>query len=81
MASKEFKKRILCIGAGYVGGPTMAMIAAKCPQYEVTIVDINKERIVKCLNTKLARIINIKISSYGKNGSGNFKFIDFGYKK
>ena len=25
------KKHILCIGAGYVGGPTMAMIAAKCP--------------------------------------------------
>jgi len=36
---------ILCIGAGYVGGPTMAMIAAKCPQYKVTVVDINEERI------------------------------------
>jgi UDPglucose 6-dehydrogenase len=45
MSEKEFKKRILCIGAGYVGGPTMAMIAAKCPQYEVTIVDINADRI------------------------------------
>jgi len=31
-----FKKNILCIGAGYVGGPTMAMIAYKCPQYRVT---------------------------------------------
>lgn len=41
----EFKKRILCIGAGYVGGPTMAVIAAKCPQYKVTVVDINAERI------------------------------------
>ncbi len=38
-------KNILCIGAGYVGGPTMAMIAAKCPQYQVTVVDINLERI------------------------------------
>jgi UDPglucose 6-dehydrogenase len=38
-------KNILCIGAGYVGGPTMAMIAAKCPDYQVTVVDINAERI------------------------------------
>jgi UDPglucose 6-dehydrogenase len=43
--AKEFKKKILCIGAGYVGGPTMAMIAAKCPEYKVTVVDINQERI------------------------------------
>ena len=39
------KKHILCIGAGYVGGPTMAMIAAKCPDYTVTVADINEERI------------------------------------
>ncbi len=39
-----FEKHILCIGAGYVGGPTMAMIAAKCPQYLVTIVDINEQK-------------------------------------
>ena len=31
MASKGFKKHIGCIGAGYVGGPTMAMIAAEVP--------------------------------------------------
>ena len=30
MASKKNKKNLLCIGAGYVGGPTMAMIAHKC---------------------------------------------------
>ena len=36
---------ILCIGAGYVGGPTMAMIAYKCHDINVTIVDINQERI------------------------------------
>ncbi|MBF0430474.1 MAG: nucleotide sugar dehydrogenase [Fibrobacteria bacterium] len=41
----KFEKKILCIGAGYVGGPTMAMIAANCPQYKVTVVDINKQRI------------------------------------
>ncbi|RMF86691.1 MAG: nucleotide sugar dehydrogenase [Nitrospinota bacterium] len=41
----HFEKRILCIGAGYVGGPTMAMIAYKCPRYQVTVVDINPERI------------------------------------
>jgi UDPglucose 6-dehydrogenase len=40
-----FEKRILCIGAGYVGGPTMAMIAFKCPHCRVTVVDINPERI------------------------------------
>jgi UDPglucose 6-dehydrogenase len=45
MADKQFEKCILCIGAGYVGGPTMAMIAAKCPRYEVIVVDINPRRI------------------------------------
>ncbi len=43
----EFEKNILCIGAGYVGGPTMAMIARQCPRYKVTIVDINPERIAQ----------------------------------
>ena len=37
--------KICCIGAGYVGGPTMAIIASKCPDIQVTIVDINQERI------------------------------------
>ena len=37
--------KICCIGAGYVGGPTMAMIAHKCPGVTVTVVDINAERI------------------------------------
>ncbi len=41
----NFEKNILCIGAGYVGGPTMAMIAKKCPTYKITVVDINKARI------------------------------------
>ena len=37
--------KICCIGAGYVGGPTMAMIAHKCTDIEVTVVDLNAERI------------------------------------
>jgi len=41
----KFEKEILCIGAGYVGGPTMAMIAYKCPQYRVNVVDILPEKI------------------------------------
>ena len=41
----SFEKKILCIGAGYVGGPTMAMIAHKCPLYKMTVVDINPDRI------------------------------------
>jgi len=36
---------ICCIGAGYVGGPTMAVIALKCPEIKVNVVDINKQRI------------------------------------
>ena len=36
---------ICCIGAGYVGGPTMAVIADRCPQIQVTVVDLNAERI------------------------------------
>lgn len=38
-------KKICCIGAGYVGGPTMAVIADKCPEIQVTLVDLNAERI------------------------------------
>jgi UDPglucose 6-dehydrogenase len=37
--------RILCIGAGYVGGPTMAVIAQKCPEHRVVVVDIDAQRI------------------------------------
>ncbi|MEO7412679.1 MAG: UDP-glucose 6-dehydrogenase [Opitutaceae bacterium] len=37
--------KICCIGAGYVGGPTMAMIALKAPNIEVRVVDMNVARI------------------------------------
>ena len=40
-------KNICCIGAGYVGGPTMAVIALKCPDINVTVVDMNKQKIEK----------------------------------
>ncbi|WP_027077508.1 nucleotide sugar dehydrogenase [Maribacter antarcticus] len=36
---------ICCIGAGYVGGPTMSVIASQCPEIKVTVVDINQNRI------------------------------------
>jgi len=37
--------KICCIGAGYVGGPTMAVVAKQCPHIKVTIVDLNEARI------------------------------------
>jgi len=38
-------KNICCIGAGYVGGPTMAVLALKCPDIRVVVVDANAARI------------------------------------
>jgi len=49
-------KKICCIGAGYVGGPTMAVIAAKCPEITVTVVDINPVRIAEWNNTDLDQL-------------------------
>ena len=49
-------KTICCIGAGYVGGPTMAVIANKCPNIQVKIVDINKERISNWNNADLSKL-------------------------
>jgi UDPglucose 6-dehydrogenase len=37
--------KILCIGAGYVGGPTMAVLAKHCPDIQVTVADVNAERV------------------------------------
>ena len=44
---------ILCIGAGYVGGPTMAMFAKHCPEHRITVVDINTKRIKQWNSDKL----------------------------
>lgn len=49
-------KNICCIGAGYVGGPTMTMIAAKCPNIQVHVVDINESRIAAWNNTDVSKI-------------------------
>ncbi|MCP9260336.1 UDP-glucose 6-dehydrogenase [Dirofilaria immitis] len=45
MAFTQQIENIACIGAGYVGGPTCAMIAYKCPEICVTVVDMNAEKI------------------------------------
>lgn len=49
-------QNICCIGAGYVGGPTMAVIAAKNPSIQVTVVDINKERIASWNSKDLSKL-------------------------
>lgn len=47
---------ICCIGAGYVGGPTMAVIAQKCPDVKVTVVDLNESRIAAWNDTNLENL-------------------------
>tara|TARA_X000000950_G_C13921180_1_gene663489 strand:+ start:6144 stop:7553 length:1410 start_codon:yes stop_codon:yes gene_type:complete len=49
-------KTICCIGAGYVGGPTMAVIAQKCPKIKVHVVDLNEEKINNWNNKDLSKI-------------------------
>ena len=53
---KPFIKNICCLGAGYVGGPTMAVIADKCPDINVTVLDINQERINQWNNPDLDKL-------------------------
>ena len=47
-------QNICCIGAGYVGGPTMAVIADRCPEIQVTVVDLNEKRIAAWNNEDLS---------------------------
>ena len=49
-------KNICCIGAGYVGGPTMTVMASKCPDLNFHVVDINKERIKAWNNEDLSKL-------------------------
>jgi len=49
-------KTICCIGAGYVGGPTMAVIADRCPGIQVTVVDLNQARIDAWNDPDLSRL-------------------------
>jgi len=66
-----FNKKILCIGAGYVGGPTMAVIAKKCPEYIINVVDINEKRIEQWNSEKLPiyepGLLEIVKEARGKN--------------
>lgn len=45
MSEQAFKYYVCCMGAGYVGGPTMAVIAQRCPQIRVCVVDISQEQV------------------------------------
>jgi len=47
------KLKVCCIGAGYVGGPTMAVMAQKCPDIKVSVVDVNPDRIAAWNNPDL----------------------------
>ncbi len=47
---------ICCIGAGYVGGPTMSVIADKCPDIQIKVVDINPERISAWNSSDLSKL-------------------------
>ncbi|MFM7551144.1 MAG: nucleotide sugar dehydrogenase [Cyanobacteriota bacterium] len=49
-------RRICCMGAGYVGGPTMAVIADRCPDIQVTVVDLNTARIAAWNDADLAQL-------------------------
>ena len=48
--------KICCIGAGYVGGPTMAVIAQKCPDIDVHVVDISADRIAAWNSSNLEEL-------------------------
>ena len=56
MSSNPTIRSICCIGAGYVGGPTMAVIADRCPEVKVTVVDINQDRIAAWNNSDLSKL-------------------------
>ena len=49
-------KHICCIGAGYVGGPTMAVIADKCPNIIITIVDLDRSKIDNWNSNDLSKL-------------------------
>eukprot|EP00617_Octactis_speculum_P025235 CAMPEP_0185749922 /NCGR_PEP_ID=MMETSP1174-20130828/8623_1 /TAXON_ID=35687 /ORGANISM="Dictyocha speculum, Strain CCMP1381" /LENGTH=498 /DNA_ID=CAMNT_0028426231 /DNA_START=25 /DNA_END=1521 /DNA_ORIENTATION=+ len=53
MAGPSWKLKICCMGAGYVGGPTMAIIADNCPDIKVTVVDLSAKQIAAWNSNKL----------------------------
>ena len=56
MKTKINIKKIVCLGAGYVGGPTMAVMAHKCKDIEFKVVDLNKDKISLWNNKDLSKI-------------------------
>jgi 16S rRNA G527 N7-methylase RsmG len=58
--SRSCYEKICCLGAGYVGGPTCSVIALKCPDIQVTVVDKSQKRIdVRTLHI-ISRLTNTK---------------------
>ena len=49
----QYDVKICCMGAGYVGGPTMAVIAFKSPRVKVTVVDLSEKQIAAWNSDKL----------------------------
>ncbi len=76
----KFKKNILCIGAGYVGSPTMAVIALKCPQYRIEVVDINEEKIQQW-NSNNIPIFEIGLDKIVKETRGKNLFFSTNIEK
>lgn len=58
-------KKVCCIGAGYVGGPTCSIIAYKCPDIQVTVCDRNEERIQQWNSPKLP-IYEVSVENFNK---------------
>lgn len=54
-------RKICCIGAGYVGGPTCSVIAQMCPNIKVTVVDVNEARI-NAWNSDTLPIYEVNVS-------------------
>nr|AAX43992.1 UDP-glucose dehydrogenase [Dunaliella salina] len=73
-------KKIACIGAGYVGGPTMAVIALNSPDIEVVVVDINEERI-KAWNSETLPIYEPGLDEVVKAARGRNLFFSTDTKK
>jgi len=73
-------KNICCIGAGYVGGPTMAVIALKNPNIKVNVVDINAERIA-AWNTDSLPVYEPGLLDVVKQARGRNLFYDTDIEK
>ena len=72
---KKSNKNICCIGAGYVGGPTMSVIAYNCPDLQVNVVDINTDRINSWNDQDLSRYLFLnRLEKNSKNVGVNLFF-------